>query len=74
VSLVSADTDFGAILARTHAAGPSVVLVRRVAGRRVEALAGLLLANLPEFEEDLAAGSVVAIGDDTVRVRRLPIG
>lgn len=72
--LVSADTDFGALLAASHASRPSVVLVRRVVGRRVEALAALLLANLPEVEEDLRAGSVMVIGDDSLRVRRLPIG
>lgn len=72
--LVSADTDFGALLAASHAPGPSVVLVRRVVGRRVEDLAGLLLANLPQVQEDLNAGAVVVIGDDSLRVRRLPIG
>jgi predicted nuclease of predicted toxin-antitoxin system len=71
--LVSADTDFGALLAASHAASPSMVLVRRVAGRRVEALAGLLLANLPEVEAELNAGSVVVIGEDSMRVPRLPI-
>ncbi len=72
--LVSADTDFGALLAASHAMLPSVVLVRRIAGRRVEALAALLLANLPAAAEDLAAGAVVVIGEDSLRVRRLPIG
>lgn len=72
--LVSADTDFGALLAATHDSSPSVVLVRRMVGRRVEALAGLLIANLPPVEEDLRAGSIVVIEDDSLRVRRLPIG
>jgi predicted nuclease of predicted toxin-antitoxin system len=72
--LVSADTDFGALLAASHESSPSVVLVRRVVGRRVEVLAGLLIANLPPVEEDLLAGSIVVIGDDSLRIRRLPIG
>ena len=71
--LVSADTDFGALLAATHAGGPSVVLIRRLAGRRVEEIAGVLLANLPVVAEDLSAGSIVAIEETTMRIRRLPI-
>lgn len=70
--LISADTDFGTLLAASHESGPSVVLVRRVIGRRVEQLAGLLVANLPPVEEDLRLGSIVVIGDDFLRVRRLP--
>ena len=50
------------------------MLVQRVIGRRVEQLAGLLVANLPQVEEDLQLGSIVVIGDDSLRVRRLPIG
>jgi predicted nuclease of predicted toxin-antitoxin system len=72
--LVSADTDFGALLAASRAVGPSVVLVRRVVGRRVDVLAALLVANLPQVEEDLRLGSIVVLGDDRLRVRRLPIG
>ena len=72
--LVSAGTDFGALLAASHDPGPSIVLVRRVVGRRVEELAGILIANLPQVEEDLRLGSIVVIGDDTLRIRRLPIG
>ena len=72
--LVSADTDFGALLAASHGPGPSVVLVRRIVGRRVHELAGILIANLPQVEEDLRDGSIVVIRDDSIRVRRLPIG
>ena len=72
--LVSADTDFGTLLAASHEPGPSVVLVRRVIDRRVEQLVSLLIANLPQVDEDLRLGSIVVIGDDSLRVRRLPIG
>ncbi|GAB2451918.1 hypothetical protein GCM10027062_35910 [Nocardioides hungaricus] len=71
--LVSADTDFGRILATTRAVGPSVLLLRRQTGRTTEELATLLLANLPPVAEDLAMGAVVVIGDDDVRIRPLPI-
>lgn len=72
--LVSADTDFGQILSRTRATAPSVVLVRRVVGRRVEALADLLLLQLPMVEAELDTGCVVAVGDESLRVRALPLG
>jgi predicted nuclease of predicted toxin-antitoxin system len=72
--LVSADTDFGALLASSHAIDPSVVLVRRVIGRRVNDLADILIANLPPIEDDLKRGSIVVIGDDSLRIRQLPIG
>ena len=64
----------GWVLATSHEPGPSVVLVQRVIGRRVEQLAGLLLANLSQIDEDLRLGSIVVIGDDSLRIRRLPIG
>ncbi|MCF7551337.1 DUF5615 family PIN-like protein [Pseudonocardia sp. WMMC193] len=71
--LVSADTDFGALLAASHATGPSVVLVRRVANKRVEEMADILVANLPLVTDDLDAGCVLVIGEETMRVRRLPL-
>jgi predicted nuclease of predicted toxin-antitoxin system len=72
--LVSADTDFGALLAASHAEAPSVVLVRRLIGRRPDELAEILAANLPAVETDLRLESIVTIGDDSIRIRRLPIG
>ncbi len=71
--LVSADSDFGTLLAGTHATSPSFVLVRRVLGRRARELAAVIVDNLPAVEEDLAAGAVVVLGDTNLRIRRLPI-
>ena len=45
--LVSAGTDFGALFGASDDPGPSIVLVRRVVGRRVEELAGILIATPP---------------------------
>jgi predicted nuclease of predicted toxin-antitoxin system len=43
--LISADTDFGTLLARSGANSPSVVLIRRAAGRRAAHQARLLIDN-----------------------------
>jgi predicted nuclease of predicted toxin-antitoxin system len=71
--LISADTDFGAILAATHRSGPSLVLLRHERGRRVERVADMILNNLDQVTGDLEVGAIVVIEDGRVRVRRLPI-
>lgn len=71
--LISADTDFGTLLARSGANKPSVVLIRRVVGRRAAEQARLLIDNLPAVQDDLAEGAVVVLGEQTMRIRRLPI-
>jgi hypothetical protein len=52
--------------------GPSILLIRRLAGRRAVEQSAIILANLDQIAEDLAVGAVVVIGDDWIRIRRLP--
>jgi predicted nuclease of predicted toxin-antitoxin system len=73
--LVSADTDFGALLAETGWSGPSVVLFRRTSGNRIfefELLSVVLLRK--EVQQALERGSIIVVEPKKVRIRALPIG
>lgn len=71
--IISADTDFGALLAHNRATAPSVVLVRALIDRRPHELAALLAANLDELEQHLQSGAIVAFTKTEIRVRPLPL-
>jgi predicted nuclease of predicted toxin-antitoxin system len=71
--VVSADTDFGDLLARTNAGSPSVLLLRRQDLRRASQVAELIMLNLPVIAEDLEGGAIVVLDNDRIRVRRLPL-
>jgi predicted nuclease of predicted toxin-antitoxin system len=72
--LVSADTDFAALLALQETEKPSLLLMRRQASRRPSEQLAIILANLPSVTEALQDGAVVVIEDGRIRARRLPLG
>jgi predicted nuclease of predicted toxin-antitoxin system len=73
-AVISADTDFGELLARSDATGPSVLMLRRQPTHRASAVAALILANLDLISDDLSAGAMVVLDGDRIRIRRLPMG
>jgi predicted nuclease of predicted toxin-antitoxin system len=71
--VVSADSDFGTLLADRESSEPSVILFRHDCERRPEKQASVLVQNLSSIESALAAGAVVVFEKTRVRVRPLPI-
>ena len=71
--VVSADTDFGTILAERKATKPSLILFRGKSPRRPEVQARLLIVNLTTIIDLLDKGSIIVFEDGRLRSRALPI-
>jgi predicted nuclease of predicted toxin-antitoxin system len=71
--IVTQDQDFGALLAASRQATPSVVNLR-IEAPRVERVNAVLREVLATAENALNRGAIITVEDDRFRIRRLPIG
>jgi len=72
--LISADTDFGTLLAETGFAAPSVILFRRTSGNpQTEFELLSMVLNRSEVQESLQKGAIVIVEPRKLRIRELPI-
>ncbi|MBC8171264.1 MAG: DUF5615 family PIN-like protein [Anaerolineae bacterium] len=72
--IVSADSDFGTLLALRRDPKPSFILFRKNASHLPQVQLQLLLDNLPVVTEALEQGAVVVIEAERLRIRHLPMG
>jgi predicted nuclease of predicted toxin-antitoxin system len=71
--LISADTEFAALLNARQTAKPSVILLKRPSPRRPEEQADLILANREVIARVLDQGSIVVFDQGRLRARTLPL-
>ena len=71
--VVSADSDFSAILAAQEAERPSFILFREPNLLAARDYVDMLLPALPMLEPELLAGCVAVFRKSRLRVRRLPL-
>lgn len=72
--LISADTDFAAILAWWEDSRPSVILFRKGLQGRTTYQANALIPSLPDLQEALERGSIIVFEPGRIRIRPLPYG
>ena len=70
--IVSADTDFGTLLAFRETTKPSFILFRQT-DKRPKSQLNFLYNNLPKLKKDLIDGAVIVVEDERLRIRALPI-
>ncbi|MGH7284377.1 MAG: DUF5615 family PIN-like protein [Polyangiaceae bacterium] len=71
-TVLTLDADFHAILARTQAAGPSVIRIR-CEGLDATRLVLLIRSALDQLADEMAKGAIATVDERRIRWRHLPI-
>ena len=71
--IISADTDFGFLVARSKKRKPSVVIFHHSFPHRPQQQGKLLLDNLTQLSTALEQGSFIVFESRRIRIRTLPI-
>ncbi len=73
--IISADTDFGTLLAGTAAITPSVILFRGKVRRDSATLSKILLEIIQDVQtqEALTKGAIIVVKDSDIRIKPLPL-
>ena len=70
--IVSADTDFGFLLARWNQEKPSLVLFRNFSNLAEHQTRALVII-MERFQSELEQGSIIVVEPNKVRIRKLPL-
>jgi len=71
--LITADTDFGLLLARARTKEPSLILFHHSFSHLPAEQGAVLIESLPQLSSALEQGSVVVFESHRIRIRSLPI-
>lgn len=71
--VVSADADFGTLLALRDSLAPSVIIFRGPSAKRAEEQVASIVACLPAVESALTLGAIVILERHRLRLRELPV-
>jgi len=71
--IITSDTDFGLLAARTGIRKPSIVLFHHSFPHRPSVQARILVKNLARLSTALEQGSLVVLENRRIRIRSLPI-
>jgi predicted nuclease of predicted toxin-antitoxin system len=72
-TIISSDTDFGALLAVRNKRSPSFILFRKTKGLHPDTLGSHLLRLIEEYTMFLEQGCILTVTDEKIRLRKLPI-